>query len=176
MEQQRAETLNSQARRAIWGAFAGFFVDGFDIFLPVLALAPAQAYFFSPAVPESTAAILVSLTLVATLIGRPLGALIFGGLADRIGRKRTTVIVVTGFGTMTRCSWDCCQATSSGALWQSSFLSSCVWSMAYSSVASTRPPTLWLWSNARRKKEVSTGASSRVVLRWPKLYSLPSCW
>ena len=101
MEEQRADTLNPQARRAIWGAFAGFFVDGFDIFLPVLALAPALAYFFSPEIPESTIAVFVALTFVATLIGRPLGALIFGGLADRIGRKRTTVTVVTGFGVMT---------------------------------------------------------------------------
>jgi MFS family permease len=101
MEGQRAETLNPRARRAIWGAFAGFFVDGFDIYLPVFALAPALIYFFSPEIPGSTAAILVALTFVATLIGRPLGALVFGGLADRIGRKRTTVIVVTGFGALT---------------------------------------------------------------------------
>lgn len=101
MEEQRAGALNPQARRAIWGAFAGFFVDGFDIYLPVFVLAPALAYFFSPEIPESTTAILVALTFVATLIGRPLGALIFGGLADKIGRKRTTVIVVTGFGVLT---------------------------------------------------------------------------
>lgn len=101
MEDQRAEALNPKARRAIWGAFAGFFVDGFDIYLPVFVLAPALVYFFSPEIPESTTAILVALTFVATLIGRPLGALIFGGLADRIGRKRTTVIVVTGFGVLT---------------------------------------------------------------------------
>lgn len=101
MEEQRAETLNPRARKAIWGAFAAFFVDGFDIYLPVFVLGPALIYFFSPEISESTTAVLVALTFVATLIGRPLGALIFGVLSDRIGRKRTTVIVVTGFGVFT---------------------------------------------------------------------------
>jgi MFS family permease len=36
-----------------------------------------------------------------TLIGRPLGAFIFGHYADTIGRKRTAVISVAGFGVVT---------------------------------------------------------------------------
>ena len=36
-----------------------------------------------------------------TLIGRPLGALIFGHFADTLGRKRTTVVAVGGFGVVT---------------------------------------------------------------------------
>jgi len=35
------------------------------------------------------------------LIGRPIGAFIFGHLADRIGRQRTTMIAVSGFGIAT---------------------------------------------------------------------------
>jgi len=37
----------------------------------------------------------------ATLIGRPVGAFIFGHFADAIGRKRSTVIAVSGFGVAT---------------------------------------------------------------------------
>lgn len=98
---QSAETLTPPARRAIRGAFVGFFVDSFDIYLPVIALAPAMVYFFSPEIPASTAAILSAMAFVATLIGRPLGSIIFGNFADRIGRKRTTVTAVTGFGVLT---------------------------------------------------------------------------
>lgn len=93
--------LSPQARRAVWGAFVGFFVDNYDIFLPVIALAPAIAYFIPKSIPPATAAIAASMIFATTLIGRPLGALIFGHFADTIGRKRTTVISVTGFGIVT---------------------------------------------------------------------------
>lgn len=38
---------------------------------------------------------------VATLLARPLGALVFGHYADSIGRKRTTIVAAVGFGTAT---------------------------------------------------------------------------
>ena len=37
---QPDNTLSPQARNAVWGAAVGFFVDNYDIFLPVIALAP----------------------------------------------------------------------------------------------------------------------------------------
>lgn len=98
---RRAEALDAKARKAIWGAFAGFFIDMFDVYLPVVVLAPATIYFLSPDLSEATTAIVTGLIFAATLIGRPLGALIFGHYADRIGRKRTTITAVTGFGTVT---------------------------------------------------------------------------
>src|SRR5262249_58540107 len=93
--------LTPQARRAIGAAFLGFFVDNYDIFLPVIALAPAMAYFIPPTLSPSTAAIVSAMIFATTLIGRPLGALIFGHFADTLGRKRTTVVAVTGFGVVT---------------------------------------------------------------------------
>jgi MFS family permease len=93
--------LTPQARRAIWGAFLGFFVDNYDIFLPIIALAPAIGYFIPKSIPPATAAIASAMIFATTLIGRPLGAFIFGHLADTIGRKRTTVISVTGFAVVT---------------------------------------------------------------------------
>ena len=41
-------THEEKARRAVRGAFFGFFVDMFDIYLPVVVLTPAIAYFVSP--------------------------------------------------------------------------------------------------------------------------------
>lgn len=96
-----ASQLSPQARRAIWGAFIAFFVDNYDIFLPIIALAPAIGYFIPKTIPPATAAIASAMIFATTLIGRPLGAFIFGHFADTIGRKRTTVISVTGFAVVT---------------------------------------------------------------------------
>lgn len=101
VERGRAEALDPKARKAIWGAFVGFFIDMFDVYLPVVVLAPAIIYFVSPELSASSTAIVTGLIFASTLLGRPLGALIFGRYADTIGRKRTTVISVTGFGTAT---------------------------------------------------------------------------
>ncbi len=98
---QPAEALTPQARKAIWGAFVGFFVDNYDIFLPVIALAPAIVYFIPKTISPTTAAIASAMIFATTLIGRPVGAFIFGHFADTIGRKRTTVISVAGFGVVT---------------------------------------------------------------------------
>jgi MFS family permease len=93
--------LTPQARRAIWGAFLGFFVDNYDIFLPVIALAPAIAYFIPKSISPTMASIASAMIFATTLIGRPLGAFIFGHFADTIGRKRVAVISVFGFGVVT---------------------------------------------------------------------------
>jgi MFS family permease len=98
---QADNALGPQARHAIWGAVVGFFVDNYDIFLPVIALAPAMVYFIPTDVPPNIAAIASAMIFATALIGRPLGAFIFGHFADTIGRKRTTIISVMGFGIVT---------------------------------------------------------------------------
>jgi predicted MFS family arabinose efflux permease len=90
-----------RARRALWGAFLAFFVDNYDIFLPVIALAPAITYFIPPRMPPATAAIVANLIFATTLIGRPLGAFVFGHLADTLGRRRGAIVSVSGFGLIT---------------------------------------------------------------------------
>lgn len=97
----REDELSPQGRRAVWGAFVGFFVDNFDIFLPVIALAPAMIYFVPKELSPTTAAIVSAMIFATTLIGRPLGAITFGHYADTIGRKRVTVLCVLGFGVVT---------------------------------------------------------------------------
>jgi MFS family permease len=79
----------------------GFFVDMFDIYLPIVVLAPAIAYFVSPQMNEATTGIVNGSIFAATLLGRPVGAFIFGHLGDTIGRRRTTIIAVSGFGVAT---------------------------------------------------------------------------
>ncbi len=73
----------------------------FDIYLPVVVLAPAMGYFQPRQLTHASAAILASLVFVTTLLGRPIGALLFGLVADRIGRRRASIYSVSGFGVVT---------------------------------------------------------------------------
>ncbi|WP_217178860.1 MFS transporter [Streptomyces sp. AC495_CC817] len=90
-------TPSSRARSAVRGGLFGNFVDQVDIFLPVIALAPAAAIVLGP----DAAAAQTGLIFVATLFGRPLGAAIFGSLADRYGRTSTTRIAIAGIALTT---------------------------------------------------------------------------
>ena len=92
---------SKEERRSVVGASFGFFIDMFDIYLPVIALAPAIAYFMPGSMNPGLKAILVGLIFAATLIARPIGSIIFGWVGDRIGRKKATVISVTGAGVGT---------------------------------------------------------------------------
>lgn len=93
--------LTPSARAAVIGASFGFFVDMFDVYLPVVALTPAMDYFLPHSVSPDSRAIVNSLIFVATLLGRPLGSIVFGRLADQIGRRRTTLYAVAGCGGCT---------------------------------------------------------------------------
>ncbi|WP_144794405.1 MFS transporter [Kocuria palustris] len=86
-----------RTRHAIRGGIMGNFVDQFDIFLPVMALGPAAAQLFG----EQDAVFRASLIFVATLIGRPLGSLVFGPIADRVGRTVVTQIALAGISLTT---------------------------------------------------------------------------
>jgi MFS family permease len=96
-----AEPTPRETRSAVFGASFGFFVDMFDVYLPVIALTPAMSYFLPPEVSTGTKAIINALIFVATLLGRPIGSAIFGHLADRVGRRRVTLWAVTGCGVCT---------------------------------------------------------------------------
>jgi MFS family permease len=89
------------ARRAVWAACFGFFVDMFDVYLPIAVLAPALAYFIPAGLSGAAQATIFYVVFAVTLIGRPLGAAIFGHFGDRMGRRQTTLISVAGFGIVT---------------------------------------------------------------------------
>lgn len=85
------------AKRAIRGGIFGNYVDQFDIFLPIIALAPAAAHLYGTENMARNA----GLIFIATLIGRPLGAAIFGPIADQIGRIAATKITILGVAITT---------------------------------------------------------------------------
>src|SRR3712207_7746050 len=82
------ESLDPRAKHAIRGAWFGFFVDMFDIYLPIVVLAPALIYFVPPDLDTTTKAVISGTIFAATLLGRPVGSFIFGHFADSIGRDR----------------------------------------------------------------------------------------
>src|SRR5690242_675110 len=75
------------SRRAMFSAWAGFYVDMFDVYLPIVALTPALVYFQPADLSTGQASALFYATFAATLMGRPLGAVIFGHFADTVGRR-----------------------------------------------------------------------------------------
>jgi len=79
----------------------GFFVDMYDVYLPVVALAPAISYFAAGGSSAVQMATLTAAIFAASLVGRPLGAILFGVMGDRVGRRRTTIVVAGGFTVCT---------------------------------------------------------------------------
>lgn len=90
-----------KGRTALRAATVAFFVDMFDVYLPVIALAPAIVYFTPGGMSLTSQATLFYVIFAVSLVGRPLGSLIFGPLGDRIGRRKTTLIATTGFTVCT---------------------------------------------------------------------------
>lgn len=93
--------MAAKRRSATLGAFFAEFVDMFDIYLPTVILTPALMYFQPAQMSPGMAGIFTSLIFATTLVGRPVGAAIFGALADRIGRRKSTIVSVSGFGIIT---------------------------------------------------------------------------
>ena len=80
MSAPRAAPPASDHRAAVLAGFLGWTLDAFDFFLVVMTLTAIAKEFH-----ESDAAVAFSITL--TLAFRPVGAFIFGLLADRYGRR-----------------------------------------------------------------------------------------
>lgn len=88
-------------RRALRAAFMGFFVDMFDVYLPIVAMGPAMAYFQPATLSPALKSTLYFIVFALSLVGRPVGATLFGHYGDRIGRKKITVLSMGGFALVT---------------------------------------------------------------------------
>lgn len=75
-------TLNAQQRRVVAASFLGWSLDAFDFFLLTFILKDIAGVF-------GTDIKSVAFAILLTLAMRPIGALIFGRMADRYGRRPT---------------------------------------------------------------------------------------
>ncbi len=78
---------------AVLAGFLGWTLDAFDFFILTFVLATV-ATDFNKTLPE------MALTLTASLVMRPVGALVFGLLADRFGRKGPLMISIIFYSVM----------------------------------------------------------------------------
>src|SRR3954471_16021544 len=88
-----ATLSNSDRFHAVTASFLGWTLDAFDFFVVVFLYDALAAQFH-----VSKAAIVA--TVAATLATRPLGALLFGLLADRYGRRIPLMIDVVFFSVV----------------------------------------------------------------------------
>jgi MFS family permease len=95
------DTLEQRRKSAIRGAFFSEVIDFFDIYLPVVVLVPVLGFFRPEHLSSGLQTALNSLIFITTLLGRPVGAVLFGMIADRIGRRRASIYSMSGFGIVT---------------------------------------------------------------------------
>jgi SHS family lactate transporter-like MFS transporter len=91
------KSLEPRQRSAIWASYLGWTLDAFDFFLLAFTLS-AIASEFGTDVKSVTVAIML------TLAARPFGALFFGILADRFGRRPILMIVILAFSAFSALS------------------------------------------------------------------------
>ncbi|GAB4094814.1 MFS transporter [Brachybacterium horti] len=86
------DRLPPSGRAALRAGVVGNFIDNVHVFLPLTALTPALATVAGPGVAAATGAIVV----IAMMLGRPVGGVVFGRISDRLGRTRTTQVAIAG--------------------------------------------------------------------------------
>jgi SHS family lactate transporter-like MFS transporter len=82
---------------AIWASYLGWTLDAFDFFLLVFLLKAISESFGSDIKAVSEA-------LFLTLAARPVGALVFGWLGDRFGRRPILMLVIVLFSALSALS------------------------------------------------------------------------
>ncbi|GAB3624359.1 MFS transporter [Mariniluteicoccus endophyticus] len=97
MGERLGRALPEEGRAALRGGVVGNFVDQLHIFLPLLALAPALKTVAGGHATAMTGALVV----MAMLLGRPVGGIVFGRFADHLGRTRTTTMAIAGTAACT---------------------------------------------------------------------------
>jgi MFS family permease len=95
-----AGALSFSQRRVVFATVLGTAIEWYDFYLFVVLAPVVGAHFFSP-LSEGGRTLTALLAFVAGFAVRPIGALLFGSLADRLGRQRVFVLTVVAMGGST---------------------------------------------------------------------------
>lgn len=85
----------------MWAAFVGTSLESFDFYVFAYFSAAFSAQLFFPDTDPAARGLGAFAIFALAFIVRPIGAVIFGNLGDRIGRKRTLLITITIMGVST---------------------------------------------------------------------------
>jgi MFS family permease len=85
----------------VWASFVGTSLESYDFYVFAYFSAIFSAPLFFPEQDRGAGTILSFLVLAMSYLVRPLGAVIFGHLGDRIGRKRTLLWTIGIMGVAT---------------------------------------------------------------------------
>jgi SHS family lactate transporter-like MFS transporter len=91
------KSLEPRQRSAIWASYLGWTLDAFDFFLLVFMLSAISKEFGTDIASVQYASFL-------TLAARPFGALVFGLLAERFGRRPILIVVILAFSAFSALS------------------------------------------------------------------------
>lgn len=86
-------STRSNARNAVVAGFLGWTIDAFDFFVLVFTVSAIAAE-FQRSIPA------IALTITASLLTRPVGAFVFGLLADRYGRRPVLMANIVFYSLM----------------------------------------------------------------------------
>lgn len=100
------EIDRSGQRNAVLAGFLGWMLDAFDFFIVTLVFTDLAKTFFDTSTPELASRAREAMVFASsmTLMMRPVGAIVFGILADRFGRKTPLMLNVIMYAS---CSVAC---------------------------------------------------------------------
>lgn len=102
MTQATGDREGNSLKRIVFATSAGTVFEAYD-FILFGTLAPIISRQFFAGVNETAGFIFALLTFAAGYFIRPLGALVFGSIGDRTGRKKAFLITITMMGLATFC-------------------------------------------------------------------------
>ncbi len=89
------------ARKVVWASFVGTALESYDFYVfAYFAAFFVGPLFFEPLGPVA-ATLSAFLTIAIGFVVRPIGAIVFGHLGDRIGRRSTLILTITLMGVAT---------------------------------------------------------------------------
>ena len=92
--------LSGQQKTIVFASWFGWALDGYDLVLMLFVISSVNQLFFYSGDP-AISLLATFATYIVALVMRPVGGAVFGNFGDKHGRKKTMVITIIGFSTVT---------------------------------------------------------------------------